>query len=76
MIKPIMDRLAQGDTSGLVFCVDESSQTRRNLATMMAGEGEYELSWCAKALEEERGDVGKARDWLKDRAPKVGEVVV
>ena len=76
MVKPIMDRLAQGDTSGLIFCVDETSQTRRNLATMMAGEGGYDLAWCAKALEEERGDVGKARDWLKDRAPKVAEVVV
>lgn len=75
MIKPIMDQLAQGVTSGLVFCVDEASQTRRNLANLMASEGEYELEWCAKALEEERGDVSKARGWLQDRAPKTGEVV-
>ncbi|KIV84425.1 hypothetical protein PV11_00206 [Exophiala sideris] len=75
MVKPIMDELAQGVTTGLVFCVDEASQTRRNLANMMASEGEYELEWCAKALEEERGDVGKARDWLKDRAPRIAEVI-
>ncbi|KAK4940585.1 hypothetical protein LTR10_019344 [Elasticomyces elasticus] len=75
MVKPIMDQLAEGVTTGLVFCVDEASQTRRNLANIMASEGEYELEWCAKALEEERGDVGKARDWLKDRAPRIAEVI-
>ncbi|KIW48785.1 uncharacterized protein PV06_01350 [Exophiala oligosperma] len=75
MLKPIMDQLAQGVTSGLVFCVDEGSQSRRSLGAMMACEGEYEVEWCVKALEEERNDVAKARDWLKDRAPKLGEVV-
>ncbi|KAK5056243.1 hypothetical protein LTR84_012796 [Exophiala bonariae] len=75
MIKPIMDRLAQGDTSHLTLCVDEASQTRRSIATMMAGEGEYELAWYVKALEEEKGDAGNARDWLKSRAPRIGEIV-
>jgi len=28
---------------------------------MMSGEGEYELEWCAKALEEEKGDIGNAK---------------
>ncbi|KIX02669.1 uncharacterized protein Z518_08611 [Rhinocladiella mackenziei CBS 650.93] len=75
MIKPIMDDLSHGGTSKLRFCVDEACQTRRILATMMTGEGEYELEWCAKALEEERGDVSRAREWLKNRAPKIGEVL-
>jgi hypothetical protein len=75
MIKPIMDELAKGGTPDLKFCVDEASQTRRVLGAMIAGEGEYELEWCVKALEEEHTDLGKARDWLKDRAPKIGEVL-
>ncbi|KEF58984.1 uncharacterized protein A1O9_03827 [Exophiala aquamarina CBS 119918] len=75
MLKPIMDQLAQGNTSELVFCVDEASQARRAIATMMTGEGEYELEWCLKALEEEKGDVGAARDWLKGRAPKIDELL-
>ncbi|EXJ90320.1 hypothetical protein A1O1_03419 [Capronia coronata CBS 617.96] len=75
MIKPIMDQLSEGVTSGLVFCVDEASQNRRNLASMMSSAGEYELEWCVKALEEEKGDVNNATEWLKNRAPKIGETV-
>lgn len=75
VIKPIMDQLAQGNTSELMICVNEASQTRRAIATMMTGEGEYELEWCVKALEEEKGDTGNARDWLKNRAPKIGELL-
>ncbi|KAL2443615.1 hypothetical protein ABEF95_007922 [Exophiala dermatitidis] len=73
IVKPIMDQLSQGVTSGLRFCVDEASQTRRQLAVVMSRDGEYELEWCAKALEEEKGDVGAALEWVKHRAPKIGE---
>jgi len=75
MIKPIMDELAKSGTSALKFCVDEASQTRRVLGGMIAGEGEYEVEWCVKALEEEHNDLGKAREWLKNRAPRIGEVL-
>ena len=75
MLKPILDQLAQGSTSELAFCVDEASQTRRAIATMMTGEGEYELEWCVKALEDEKGDAGVARDWLKNHVPKIGELL-
>lgn len=73
-IKPILEALAKGETGGLKFCVDEAAQSRRAMAEMVAAEGEYELSWCVKALEEEHNDLGKARSWLGDRAPKIGEV--
>lgn len=75
ILKPIMDELAKGGTPELEFCVDELSQTRRVLSSMIAGEGEYELEWCVKALEEEHNNVEKARDWLKDGAPRIGEVL-
>jgi hypothetical protein len=74
MVRPVVDELARGGVpTHLRFCVDEASQTRRSLGSMMAGEGEYALEWCVKALEEERGDAAAARDWLQSRAPKVGE---
>lgn len=73
-IKPVLEALAKGETGGLKFCVDEAAQSRRAMAEMVAAEGAYELAWCVKALEEEHNDLGKARSWLNDRAPKVGEV--
>ena len=75
LLKPVMDELAKGGTSDLKFCVDEASQTRRVVAGMMADEGEYELEWCVKALEEEHNDLGKVKQWLKDRAPRIGETL-
>lgn len=74
-IKPVLERLARHEDAGLKFCVDEAAQQRRAMAEMMNGEGEYELSWCVKALEESGNDSSKARAWLSDRAPKLGEVL-
>jgi hypothetical protein len=76
LLKPVMDELGKGGIPDLKFCVDEASQTRRVVAGMMASEGEYELEWCVRALEEEHNDIGKARDWLKDKAPRIGETLV
>ena len=75
LIKPFIEQLTKGDSAGLMFCVDEGAQVRGNLARMIAAEGEYEFEWCVRALEEGKSDLSKARDWLKDRAPKVGELV-
>ena len=75
VIKPVLEQFAKGDPEGLKFCVDEGTQVRKRLAEMMAGEGEYELAWCLRALEEEKSDLNQAREWLSDRAPKIGEVV-
>lgn len=73
-VKPVLEQLAQGINTGLQFCVDEATQTRRAIAEMIAAEGVYELAWCVKALEEGHNDFGKARIWLNDRAPKINEV--
>ncbi|KAL8243610.1 hypothetical protein R6Q59_009868 [Mikania micrantha] len=75
VVKPTLEQLAKGDVTNLSFCVDEAAQTRRATAEMVAWEGIYELGWCIKALEEEKNNLSRARDWLKDRAPRVGEVV-
>ena len=73
-IKPILEQLVKSESRGLTFCVDEAAQSRRAVSEMVAAEGIYELAWCVKALEEERNDLGKARSWLSDRVPKIGEV--
>ena len=75
VIKPVLEQFSRGDAEGLKFCVDEATQVRKSLAEMMAGEGEYEMAWCVRALEEERSDLSKAREWLTERAPRIGETV-
>ncbi|TKA28421.1 hypothetical protein B0A50_03888 [Salinomyces thailandicus] len=78
MIKPFMEKLAQGDVdTPLHFCVDEKSQKQRTLATMLAAEdggpmgqgAGHGFEWCLGALEAERGDLDGARQWLKNYAP-------
>jgi len=88
MIKPLVDSAVTREP--VFFCVDEASQRRRAMAEMMAttdaamangnsdADGEeksYELEWCIAALEAEHNDMGKAREWLKGRAPGRGEVM-
>jgi hypothetical protein len=74
MIKPYLDGLTQG-SGPLHFCVDASSQKRKNLAEMLAaeeditGKGGYGVAWCIGALEAEGGDLDGARGWLKNFAP-------
>ena len=71
LITPILDFLRY-DNSPLHFCTDEASQKRRVLAEMIAaemgGEG-YDLAWAIAALEAEKGDLARARNWLKNWAP-------
>ncbi|KAK5016843.1 hypothetical protein LTR39_001870 [Cryomyces antarcticus] len=82
MIKPFLDGLATGEAaSPLHFCVDESSQRRRELAEMLAaeeggvgGKGGYSREWCVGALEAEGGDLDRARAWLKGWALRRDEV--
>ena len=74
-LKPVIVSIDQGRHENLRFCVDESSQSRRNMAEMIAAEGEYEMEWCVKALEVEKADLDRARVWLKERAPRIGEVL-
>lgn len=80
VIKPLLDKLPvkEGETpeTPMHFCTDESSQKKRNLAEMLAAEGNgsgkdgYGLEWCVAAMEAEGGDLQKAREWLKGWAPQ------
>lgn len=78
MIKPMVAG-AVGNIVPLGFCVDESSQKRRILAEMLAAGGVensgYDLEWAVAAMEAEGGDVGRAGEWLKTRAPFKGETM-
>lgn len=77
MIKPMLDGLMNGGQEApLQFCVDEASQKRRNMASMLAaedggpfGKGGYAMEWCVGALEATSGDLDSARQWLKNWAP-------
>ncbi|WEW59413.1 hypothetical protein PRK78_004885 [Emydomyces testavorans] len=82
LVKPLIDAVSipssssgaeLENTTPLYFCTDESSQTRRKLAELLAAEAGYELGWCVAGVQEGGGDVDRAREWLKNWAPKRGE---
>lgn len=77
MIKPFLAGLTESGEARtpLHFCVEPSSQKKRNLAEMLAaedggptGKGGYNFEWCLGALEAEGGDLDAARMWLKNWA--------
>ena len=86
MSKPYTDNVWE-EKSPLHFCTDETSQSRRSLAEMMASEknglggisdrdnvkGGYELEWCVASLIE-NNDMEKAWTWLGNFAAQRGEV--
>lgn len=87
IIKPFLSDAINADSNTpLQFCVDEQSQKRRALASMLAAEGTehaetarlvqgngYALPWCVAALEAEGGDLDRARSWLGNWAPTRAE---
>lgn len=68
-VKPLMDALPN-KSKPMYFCVDDGSQKRRGFAELLAAEGGYDLEWCVAACEAEGGNLGKARTWLQNWAPK------
>lgn len=83
LVKPFVEGLTRTGAdsrfeSPLHFCVDEQSQRRRELAGVLEAEGGgdgYGLEWWVAALEAGGGggDVGRAREWLRDWAVRRGE---
>ena len=74
MVKPDLDDIAS--ERPLRFCTDEASQKRRLMAEMLAAdqiETGYDLPWTIAALEAESGNLGNARNWLENWAPKRSE---
>lgn len=55
------------------ICVEEAIQRRAFLAQMIAAEGVYGLEWCRKAIEEAKGDLGKARNWLEQNGRRLDD---
>lgn len=47
------------------FCVDGSTQRKRNLADMLECEGEYDMAWCCRAVDDAAGDLNVARKFLE-----------
>jgi hypothetical protein len=79
VIKPVLDAVAVAptvqNTAPFYFCTDEVTQQRRQLAEMLAAEDTYCLEWCIAAVEGTTGDLDRARDWLRTRAPAKDEVM-
>ncbi|EEP77747.1 conserved hypothetical protein [Uncinocarpus reesii 1704] len=80
LVKPLINAVSiplserEGEnTAPLYFCTDENNQTRRKLAELLASEAGYQLGWAVAAVQEVGGNIDKARDWLRNWAPKKGE---
>ncbi|RFU78173.1 ubiquitin fusion degradation [Trichoderma arundinaceum] len=72
-VLPLVKPLLAGALDALepsYFCVDETSQTSRKLAGMVAADKAWDLEWCVAAAESERADLDKMRDWLQSWAPR------
>ncbi|KAL3424191.1 ubiquitin fusion degradation protein [Phlyctema vagabunda] len=69
LLQPLMATV-EDHAEPMYFCVDDTSQKRRNLAEMLAGERVYDLEWCVAAFEAEGGNLDSARQWLHNWAPK------
>jgi hypothetical protein len=78
-IKPLVDAVGVDprteNFAPLYLCTDETSQRKRVLAEMVAAEGTYDIKWSVAALDGNAGDLDKARDWLANWAPQIGETM-
>jgi len=72
LVKPQVQGMLD-ESSKFHICVDETVQRRVFLAGMIAAEGLYEMDWCKKAIEEAKGDLGRARTWLEQNARRKDE---
>lgn len=69
LIKPLLEMVGSPD-GHMYFCVDETNQTRRKIAEMLATERVWGLEWCIAAAEAEKGNMDRMRDWLQAWAPR------
>ena len=68
LIKPLVDAF-RATVEPMYFCVDEATQRRRQLAEILAADGEWDLEWCIAACEAEGPDLDRAEVWLANWAP-------
>ena len=69
LVKPLLDTIPN-KAEPMFFCVDETSQTRRKIAELVAAENVWEIEWSVAAAEVAKGDLDKMREWLRGWAPK------
>ncbi|KAI9895022.1 MAG: hypothetical protein M1814_000245 [Vezdaea aestivalis] len=75
LIKPFIEQ-PKNVQMPLHFCVGDSNQRNRDLAEVLeaASSKSYELAWCIAAMEA-TGSFEEGHSWLKDWAPRNGEVL-
>jgi hypothetical protein len=72
VVKPQVQGMLD-ENSKFRICVDETVQRKAFLAGMLSSEGVNDIEWCKKAIEEAKGDLGKARIWLEQNARRKDE---
>jgi hypothetical protein len=77
IVKPVLDGIASQHTdaaSALAFCVDEAQQSRTMAVKVLSQGSDYAPGWVARAIEETKSPFD-ADQWLRDRAPRIGEKI-
>ncbi|KAI7911746.1 hypothetical protein M0657_008428 [Pyricularia oryzae] len=70
LVKPLVTPEVIADKNAAMhFCVDEATQRNVVVAEMLAAEGVWGPEWCVAAVEAEKGDRDRAREWLQNWAP-------
>ena len=72
VVKPQVQGMLD-DSVQFRICVDEAVQRKAFLAGMISAEGVYSMEWARKAIEEEKGDLSKARIWLEQNGRRMDE---
>lgn len=84
LVKPMVNDIAVGpddiNRTPISFCTDETSHKQRTLARLLVDETAgssrgYDLPWCIAAINASSGNLNRANEWLKDRAPQRGETL-
>jgi len=72
LIQSLQQQLSSKSSQPILYlCVDDSTAHIRSLGEALYNmvKQRYDLNWCIKAVQTEKDDLHKAKDWVENNAP-------
>ncbi|KAG2188582.1 hypothetical protein INT44_001337 [Umbelopsis vinacea] len=72
LIQSLQQQLSSKPSQPILYlCVDDSTAHVRSLGEALYNmvKQRYDLNWCIKAVQTEKDDLSKAKDWVENNAP-------
>jgi tRNA uridine 5-carbamoylmethylation protein Kti12 len=72
LIQSLQQQLSSKPSQPILYlCVDDSTAHIRSLGEALYNmvKQRYDLNWCIKAVQTEKDDLHKAKDWVENNAP-------